>query len=1200
MIPLSSRLWRLVTLLVMAAPHLLSSASAQNTYSEIPIDAGGWVSGFAQHSSGRLYGYGDIFGIYRSDNFGANWTFLQNRMTDASTAVSGVAVSPTSADRVAFTAGGDVWTSINAGVDWTKRLSDRKSPDRLDRGSKALAYHPTAQDELWLASVREGQSSTLWRSTNNGALWASVGGTPFVNERAKTIHLFPTAPNEIWVGTEAIAGRSTTGGLWCSADSGANWHKVWNNNGSATVYYGAPNVSSIARNASRVSLFASNNGVWQVTATNWSNPLTYSATQRTFDLQSIPNVTALADGSFWTAEMGDQAWAPKVSPDGINWTDRPATMTAAYVPEWSTAEHLTRPDSRVYGRDMLVQDVNNPARWLLTGGFAAHLSEDSGRTWRLQPGGMAGVPTFRVDFDRSNPGRAYLSSSDHGLFVVDDGGFSGKTSKSSDRTFNELQTIHETMATADGNTLIGAGVSQGLNRTVIIRSNDGGTRWNRVTSTGLPENVQGVTKAVMSLNDSNDFLVLLGFDDQSQPNNPGLYRTRDGGQSFNAVGVGNISFDGVNTGQRYHPGNAYLERDGVNSNVRYLALRAYPGNSAPRGVWRSTDGGTTWEKRTADAIGNGWEAIAGFAVDPTIEGRLWAVASSLRRSDDGGGTWLTVGDFTNGNTTYVSAYDRRIAVIGRRPGDTFNKIYYSDNDGANWREMTDADHRMAWASSVTVDPWRPGQIWVGGSRSYQIINPPVTVSTPMFNPAGGSYTTAQSVTLSTSTSGATIRYTTNGADPTSSSTVASGPISITATTTLKARAFRLGHPESAVASATYTINSGGPSGYTFAANENSSYTFTEPVDVAYGANGNFNYLYGVTGTITFNNATFGDPVPGVGKQGYYKLASGRGSITREVWTGVSGTAVSAIPVTTPPNTSDTLTSFETATNAADIYGTRVRGYLTAPTTGDYYFWISGDDNCELWLSTDSTVANKGTAPIARVTSWTPSRVWNNEVNQKSVVKQLEAGQKYYIEALHKEGYGGDNLAVGWAKPGQATTAPSEVIPGSMLSPYGSAASYISTDTTTSGSWKGVYGAGGYNVALDAQSLPAYVSSLAFASKSDWTWSSTPTETKATQRGGTGRIAACWYSGSNFDITVNITGSTAKQVAIYCLNWEGSQRTQTIQPFNASTGDALATAQTVSAFQSGKHVVYSVKGNVRFRVTNTGSPNAVVSAVLFGN
>lgn len=82
-----------------------------------------------------------------------------------------------------------------------------------------------------------------------------------------------------------------------------------------------------------------------------------------------------------------------------------------------------------------------------------------------------------------------------------------------------------------------------------------------------------------------------------------------------------------------------------------------------------------------------------------------------------------------------------------------------------------------------------------------------TVATPTFSPAGGTYTTAQSVTLSCATSGAIIRYTTNGSDPTSSSTACSGPITVSATTILKAKAFKSGMADSGIASATYTISS---------------------------------------------------------------------------------------------------------------------------------------------------------------------------------------------------------------------------------------------------------------------------------------------------------------------------------------------------------------------------------------------------------
>ena len=699
----------------------LASASAQTPYRDIPLDCGGWVSGYAQHAgTGRLYGFGDIFGLYRSDDFGSNWHFLQNGFAEDATFVVGVTVHPSDANRVAFTGFKTTWTSTDAGETWTKRLGDLAFGTNT-RGSTPLLYHPTQANELWLASPRNGQAGTLWRTTDNGASWALVGGTAFVNERATTIHFFPAAPNEVWVGTEALGGLSTTGGLWCSADGGTSWTKVWSNGGAQTTYYGAPKVHSIARNASRTSVFSTNTGIWRVAASNWNSPVTYVVSQATFANQSV-NVTALVNGSFWAREGGSQTWPPKISADGVTWTDRQITLTTGFVPEWSTAAQITA-SNRIFGRDMLVQDVADPNRWLLCGGASSFLSEDNGITWRYQPGGMAGIAGWRTTFDRVNPGRAYLATSDRGIFVVNDGGLSGQTAHCSRKAFDELHTYHEAMVSADGQTIVGAGVNQELNRTVIIRSTDGGANWSKVTSSGLPDSYEGVQRAVMSLNDSNDYLVLLGYTSNAgQPNNPGLYRTTNGGTSFTKVG--GTSFDGIDTGSRYHHYPSYLERDGINANIRYLALRS-ENNSFNRGVWRSTDGGTSWTQRT-DPFGGQW--IWAFAVDPSVEGRLWVGGPSLRRSNDGGGTWTAVSNFVDVKS--IDAYAGRLAVLGRRTGDTFNKIYISADNGTSWLEQTGAQNRMIWAKTLAVDPWRPGQTWFSGSRSWQIFNPPTAVSDP--------------------------------------------------------------------------------------------------------------------------------------------------------------------------------------------------------------------------------------------------------------------------------------------------------------------------------------------------------------------------------------------------------------------------------------------------------------------------------------
>ena len=105
---------------------------------------------------------------------------------------------------------------------------------------------------------------------------------------------------------------------------------------------------------------------------------------------------------------------------------------------------------------------------------------------------------------------------------------------------------------------------------------------------------------------------------------------------------------------------------------------------------------------------------------------------------------------------------------------------------------------------------------------------------------------------------------------------------------------------------------------------------------------------------------------------------------------------------------------------ADNSGTRARSYLVPAADGDYTFWIAGDDACQLWLSTDDTAANA--KMIAQVTGWTPADDWLNTgggaggATQKSAPVSLKAGQKYYIEALMKEGGGGDSVSVAWGGP----------------------------------------------------------------------------------------------------------------------------------------------------------------------------------------
>jgi hypothetical protein len=151
--------------------------------------------------------------------------------------------------------------------------------------------------------------------------------------------------------------------------------------------------------------------------------------------------------------------------------------------------------------------------------------------------------------------------------------------------------------------------------------------------------------------------------------------------------------------------------------------------------------------------------------------------------------------------TYASA--QSVTISDATAGAT---IYYTTDGTTPTPASTKYTGAISVASSLTVKAIATAtgsSTSAVGSAAYVI---QAAAATPTFSPAPGTYTTAQNVTLSDSTSSATIYYTTNGTTPTTASTKYTSPIAVSSTTTIKAIAVASGFTNSSVASGTYTIS----------------------------------------------------------------------------------------------------------------------------------------------------------------------------------------------------------------------------------------------------------------------------------------------------------------------------------------------------------------------------------------------------------
>ena len=614
-----------------------------------------------------VYATSDVAGIFRSSDGGVTWEMRSLGLGNYE--VSSFAIDPFDAQTLYAGVGAfansnkaGIYVSRDAGLNWQqfKNSATNGIDFRVQRTINAIAPDPQQQGVL----VTGSRSKGIWRSTNGGNTWSQVLAPPttdalpfFSNAGAgivdpeagsypapvMVVRFDPVTPHLVYA---ALYGagvfKSTQGGV------AGSWQPV--NSGlplSPTLHdlVIAPNGTLYAA-AGQAGVFKSTNGGSSWQAVNGNLPFNdfhvlglavhptdsntvYLAQERTAD------ATVLHE-AIWRTTNGGASWSEvggNVETDPVN--SPPDAWWFYPSQSWRVAV-----------------DPHNPQRlFYLLGGI--YRSEDSGANWRNNIKGAQDtcVTDLAVDTDHpaGQPDTLYATHLDAGLLSSTDNGATWRmvVPTTVDQRDDLAGHYWRIVITKSG------GVKRfytvvspwARNHAQILRSTDG-VNWQAIFTQATPSGNRGLGQATLA----------------ADPTQPGvLYFAHDGGTIFKST----------NHGDTWQATASQPEATAFNDLLVDGAGRLFVATFW-QGLWRSTNGGASWERVLPERWFFGRLAQGGGAVYAGTED------GNLYQSRDGGATWRNLTNLPlEEDSDDGSVYGMAVAV---NPADA-NHLLFSRFDG---------------------------------------------------------------------------------------------------------------------------------------------------------------------------------------------------------------------------------------------------------------------------------------------------------------------------------------------------------------------------------------------------------------------------------------------------------------------------------------------------------------------------------------
>ncbi|MBY0582605.1 MAG: hypothetical protein K2P68_06760 [Sphingomonas sp.] len=751
-------------------PRALSSAGGpvpneRYQWRPVAIGGGGMISGLSIDPSGKTFVIRtDVYGGYVWNASANRWSQLVTTATmpgidqvqnGAAQGIYAVVVAPSKPQRLYMAIKGRVYRSDTQGQSWTLPTAGNPFPFIWDANSEFrlhgpfLAVDPVNPDLVLLGTPANG----LWRSGNAGATWTRVATVPASVDRDAAAGV--QAPGTmLWF--EQPAGGRPTGrifamasghGMYVSADHGVSF---------TALGAGASHPVTLQRGAfdRRGTFFGvddASKSVWSYRAGAWHD-LTAEAGLSARDYAAVaanPRADQVVifdrGGVGYQTTDGGGSWS-SVSHTAEPGPGDPPWLRVADAPFFTTAD--AQFDPVVPNRLWVASGV---------GVFYADFPPSTGTVgWISQTRGIEELVANDVI---QPPGQSPIFAGwDFGIHVKDDLNAYSTTFGPNERALMSVQQLDWTPAksglivTNASDARIGCCSDDG-NAVMAGTSTDGGRRWRNFRNLPVPPGTKASdpwhmsfgTIAVASDNPAN---IVWEPAFNRQP-----FYTVDGGSSWKPVVLPGAVGETPGSFRNFWYQRKTLAADKTRPGTFYLFHSGDVPNLELAGLWRTRDGGTTWNKVFDGEIAPSSDQAAKLRSVPGQPGHLFftsgyehAADTQLRRSLDGGETWQLVPEVTRvddiafGKVAKGAAYPT--IYISGRVGGSYG-IWRSLDAAVTWQLLVDFPvGTLDQVTTLGADPDVFGRVYIGYKGSGWIWGEPAPCTPAPYRASARQHCTA--------------------------------------------------------------------------------------------------------------------------------------------------------------------------------------------------------------------------------------------------------------------------------------------------------------------------------------------------------------------------------------------------------------------------------------------------------------------------